>query len=69
MKSFFERNYDEEKNCLYNKYAAFNIIRTYAIKRDIFYVAAPDTQLFDISTNKTRKISIKITFKTNAFLR
>ena len=26
---------------------------------------SPDTQLFDISTIKTREISIKITFKNN----
>ena len=42
------------------------MIRTMQQKRDkIFYVATPDTQLFDNSTNKTRKVNIKITFKTN----
>ena len=30
-------------------------------KRYIFYVDTLDTQLFDISANKTRKISIKLT--------
>ena len=28
-----------------------------------------DTQLFDISTSKTREISINITFKNNKFIR
>ena len=35
----------------------------------MFSVATPDTQLFEISTNKTREISIKITFKNNIFTR
>ena len=30
---------------------------------------SPDTQLFDISTSKTREISIKITLKNNNFTR
>ena len=30
-------------------------------------VATTNTQLFDFSTNKTRKMSIKIIFKNNAF--
>ena len=30
---------------------------------------SPDTQLFDISTRKTREINIKITFKNNKFTR
>ena len=30
---------------------------------------SPDTQLFDISTKKTREINIKITFKNNKFTR
>ena len=69
MKPFFKKIYNKEKNCLYKKYAVFNIIRTNATRKDIIYVATPDTQLFDIFTTKMRKISIKITFKTNAFTR
>ena len=30
---------------------------------------SPDTQLFDISTSRTREISIKITFKYDKFTR
>ena len=33
------------------------------------FSATPDTQLFEISTNKTREINIKITFKNNIFTR
>ena len=40
-------------------------------KGDKYFVwpATPDTKLFDISTNKTRKKSIQITFKNNTFTR
>ena len=70
MKSFFQETKMLEKN-IYDKYEALNIIRTNATKerRQIFCVPTPDTHLFDISTNKTRKKSIKITFKKNTFTR
>ena len=47
------------------------MIRTSATKekRYIFSVATSDTQLFDISANKTREISTKITFRNNKFTR
>ena len=35
----------------------------------MFYVVTLNTQLFDISTNKTRQTSIKITFKNNTYTR
>ena len=35
----------------------------------IFSVATSDTQIFDICTNKTREISLKISFKNNKFTR
>ena len=37
--------------------------------RKLFSLSTPDTQLFDISANKTRDLSIKITFKNNIFTR
>ena len=54
------------KNYLYNKYTAFHIIKINTTKkrRYIFSVSTLDIQLFDISINKTREISVKITFKT-----
>ena len=33
----------------------------------MYFVPNPDTQLFDISTNKAREISIEITLKSNIF--
>ena len=35
----------------------------------MFFVAYPDTQLFDISTNKAKEISIKLTLKNNTLTR
>ena len=37
--------------------------------RKLFSLSTPDTQLFDISANKTRDLSIKITFKNSIFTR